>query len=253
MASPSLSLDILLQIFSYLADDLVACTCVCREWQVAAEKFTFADLHINSLNLEDFRRIVASSNYSWRTFYVRKLYFKVILLEYDVAARAQYETQDDRDGNNIVFTQSVTTLFDILSSWPDEDDWPQISMQMYARSPSDWEAEPDWETRKARKQTGNLFPEQELLDARYHSSYLQLTGDGDLPSAKCITSLTVSGCRSYRNIAPIAVSQMLAKLPRLEDADLTLSDNERKDALLRDILRNGTVLQSKNHHLSFAL
>ncbi|KAJ5951931.1 uncharacterized protein N7479_010344 [Penicillium vulpinum] len=231
----SLPLEILEQIFSYHPESLTAYACVCRQWQVAAEAFTFADLHIDSASLEDFRRIVASPHSVSRYFYIRSLYFKIILPDYSVAARSQYENQDDRDGNNKVFTQAIKGLFESLSSWPNYDGY-EVLLQIYAKSPSDWQSEEDWVTRRARQQRGHAFPEQELLHRRYESSYLQLMEKVALPDVKCITSLKVMGCDALRNIAPGAVSVMVIHLPRLETINAKLRDKEKKATEMTDSL-----------------
>lgn len=224
----SLPLETLRHIFSYLQDHLAPYACVCRQWQVAAEQLTFADLHINSADLEDLRQIVLSSHSVGRSFHVRHLYFKVVLPEYSVAARGHYENRNDRDGNSKVFTQAITSLFEILGSWPDANRH-QMSLQIYARSPSDWEAEPDWTIRRIRLQRCYAFPKQELLHRRYERSYLQLT-EITLPDVKCITSLKVLGYGRYRNIAPGSVSEMVVRLPRLDTLNAELRDRERKGA-----------------------
>jgi hypothetical protein len=228
----SLPLETLRQIFSNLQDNLAPYASVCRKWQVAAEQLTFADLHINSADLEDFSQIVLSSHSVSRCFHVRRLYFKVIIPEYTVAARGHYENRNDRDGNSKVFTQAITSLFEIMSSWPDADRH-QMSLQIYARSPSDWEAEKDWTIRRIRAQRCYAFPNQELLHRRYQRSYLQLS-EVTLPNVKCITSLRVLGYGRYRNIAPGSVSEMVARLPRLDTINAELRDRERKDAAASD-------------------
>ncbi|OQE44354.1 hypothetical protein PENCOP_c002G08363 [Penicillium coprophilum] len=225
----SLPLETLQQIFSYKSDILTQYACVCRQWQVAAETITFADLHINSADLESFRQILTSSHSTGRYFHVQSLYFKVVLPAYSDRARGHYENKHDRDANNKVFTQAIISLFEILSSWPDYDRY-QISLQIYARSPSDWQAEPDWTARRARQQRGYAFPEQDLLDRRYEHSYLQLTEDITLPDVRCITSIEVRGSDAVRNIGSAAVCLIVAHLPRLETIIASLRDKERKNA-----------------------
>ncbi|OQD60687.1 hypothetical protein PENPOL_c021G10365 [Penicillium polonicum] len=229
----TLPLETLRCVFSYLEGRLAPYACVCRQWQVAAEQLTFADLHINSADLEDFRQIALSSHSASRCFHVSHLYFKVILPEYSVTARGHYENRNDRDGNSKVFTQAITSLFEILSSWPDADRH-QISLQIYAKSPSDWESETDWVVRRIRLQRCYAFPEQELLHRRYERSYLQLTEA--LPNVECITSLKVLGCGRYRNIAPGSVSEMVAHLPRLDTINAELRDRDRRGTAASDSL-----------------
>lgn len=229
----SLPLETLQEIFSYQTGRLASCACVCRQWQLAAERFTFADLHISSADLEDFRQMFPVSNSAGRRFHLRSLHFKINLPKYGIAARGQYEDQYDRDTNSNVFTQAITSLFKILSSWPEYDRY--MSLQIYARSPSsDWQAEPDWTTRRARLERGRAFPEEELLQRRYQDSYLQLRGKIALRDVKCITSLDVMGCDNFRNIAPGAVSEMVVHLPRLQTVTATLRDKVRNGPEMGD-------------------
>ncbi|KAF3027856.1 hypothetical protein E8E15_010180 [Penicillium rubens] len=230
----SLPLEILQEIFSYQPGHLASCACVCRQWQVAAERFTFADLHISLADLEDFQQIFPISNSAGRCFHLRSLHFKIIIPKYSIAARAKYEDQDDRDSNNNAFTQAITSLFEILSSWPEYDRY--MSLQIYARSPSDWQAEPDWNRRRARLRRGCLFPEKDLLQRRYQDSYLQLMRKIVLPDVKCITSLDVMGCEKFRNIAPGAVYAMVVRLPRLQTVTATLRDKARDGTGMGDSL-----------------
>lgn len=231
----TLPLEILRYVFSYLDDHLAPYACVCRQWQVAAEQFIFAGLHINSADLEDFRQVALPPHHSAsRCFHMRRLYFKVVLPEYSVAARGHYENLNDRDSNSKVFTQAITSLFEILSSWPDADRH-QTSLQIYAESPSDWEAETDSNARRIRLQRCYAFPGQELLHRRYERSYLQLM-EVTLPNVECITSLEVLGYGKYRNIATGSVSEMVARLPRLDTINAELRDRGGRGTAASDRL-----------------
>lgn len=230
----TLPLEILRYVFSYLDDHLAPYACVCRQWQVAAEQFIFAGLHINSADLEDFRQVALPPHSASRCFHMRRLYFKVVLPEYSVAARGHYENLNDRDSNSKVFTQAITSLFEILSSWPDADRH-QISLQIYAESPSDWEAETDSNARRIRLQRCYAFPGQELLHRRYERSYLQLM-EVTLPNVECITSLEVLGYGKYRNIATGSVSEMVARLPRLDTINAELRDRGGRGTAASDRL-----------------
>lgn len=240
MTSQSLPLETLLQIFDCIPGSLAPYASVCRAWQIAVEKSTFADLHINSLNLEDFDHITGSSKFPERPHHINKIFFKVVLPEYSTAARARYENQDDRNRNSKVFTQAITSLFQILSSWPNGSCATKY-LELYSLSPSDWQAVPGWQTRGARLQTARAFPEKELLDQRYESSYLELLEESRLSTADCITSFRVPGKFNHRHIAPKAVSKMISHLPRLQIINASLHDDESKDDILRERLRNGKL------------
>lgn len=234
----SLPLEALLHIFSFLTDDLVSCAVVCREWQVAAEKTTFSTLLANSSNLEDLRRIVGHTSTPWRPSFIRKLDFKCVLPAYGVQARSRFEDENDRSSNDKAFTQAVTSLFKVLSSWSD-DDRCKIELVIYARSPGDVESEPDWAKRKIRMQKNQAFPDEDLLWARYGSSYLQLIDEAHLSTAKCVVGLQVRGSFPYRGFSPRSVSEIVCRLPRLQVLSANLSDNKRRNPTMRDHLRNG--------------
>lgn len=239
----SLPLETLQHIFSYLLDHLTPCACVCKQWQVAAEKFNFADLRINLADLEDFRQIFLSSHSRHRWFYVKSLNYKIVIPEYSVADRGHYENQDDCDRNNKVFTQAMLSLFEILSLLPSHDR-KAISLKIYARSPSDWQGEPDWDTRRARQQRGYAFPEEELLDRRYQDSYLRLTGNVSLSNVYCVTSFQVIGCDSFRNVAPETLSEMVAHLPQLQNLHASLRKQYSMNAASCEIFERGEFFYS---------
>ncbi|KAJ5932539.1 hypothetical protein N7516_007028 [Penicillium verrucosum] len=230
----TLPLEILRNIFDYVDVNLAPYACVCRQWQVAVEQFLFASLLIDSADLEDFRQIVLSSHSASRCFHMRRLYFKVILPEYSVAARGHYENRNDRDGNSKVFTQAITSLFEILSSWPDVHRH-QLSLEICAESPSDWDAETSFDAQCTRLEEHYAYPRQELLHRRYERSYLQLT-EITLPNVECVTSLDILGYGQYRNILTGSVSEMVARLPRLDTINAELRDSGRRGAAASDNL-----------------
>ncbi|CAI7582851.1 unnamed protein product [Penicillium discolor] len=245
----TLPLETLRQIFSYLEGDLARYACVCGQWQLAVEQLTFANLHLNSVDLEDFRQIAFFPHSVNRCFHLRRVYFEVAIPEYSVAARGHYENQNDRDGNSKVFTQAITSLFEILSSWPDADRH-QMSLQIYAMSPSDWEAETDRTVRRIRLQRCYAFPKEELLHRRYERSYLQLT-EIPLPNVRCITSLNVLGYGRFRNISPGSVSEMVAHLPRLDTIIAEIRDRPRRGAAASESIGDfpGATWPSSLQHL----
>jgi hypothetical protein len=240
MAAQSLPLETLLQIFGYIPGGLAQYASVCRAWQIAVEKLTFADLHIDSSNLEEFDEITTSTKSPGRSHHVKNLFFKVKLPEYSFAARGWYETQRDRDCNNRVFTQAIASLFQILSLWPNGS-YEAKHLEICSLSPCDWRAEEDWPGRSLRQQTAMAFPEQELLGRRYESSYLEILEDTHISNAMCITSVRFPGYSIHRKTAPKAFSKIISHLPRLQNINAELRDDERDDELLRDGLRNSKL------------
>jgi hypothetical protein len=238
MAAQSLPLETLYQIFGYINGSLAPYASVCRTWQSAVEKLTFADLNINSSILEEFDQITGSSKSLGRYYHIKKIFFKVVLPKYSVAARSRYENEHDRNRNNEAFTHAIESLFRILSSWPNECCNTKY-LELYSRSPSDWQAEPDWGKRAARQKTGCIFLERDLLERRYEHCYLGLIEESNLSNVDCISSFRIPGQYSHRKIAPKAVSKMVSHLPRLQHINVALNDCESEDIMLRDQLRNG--------------
>ncbi|KAJ5757708.1 uncharacterized protein N7511_006402 [Penicillium nucicola] len=233
----SLPLEALLHIFSFLEDDLVACACVCQQWQVAVERTTFSTLLANSSNLEELRHIVGRTSTPWRPSFIKNLDFKCIIPDYGVEARGRLEDDHDRCSNNKAFTQAITSLFEILGSWS-SDDHCAIELVIYARSPGDLESEPEWTKRKIRIQQNNAFPEEDLLWERYETSYLQLTEDTHLPIVNCIEKLQVRGLVAYRGLSPRALSDIVCCLPRLRALSVDLNDNYRRNPTMQNHLRS---------------
>ncbi|OQD86621.1 hypothetical protein PENANT_c007G10995 [Penicillium antarcticum] len=231
--APSLPPETLLLVFSFLEDDIFACASVCREWQVAAESITFSSLLANSANIEDLCRIVGRTSTPWRPSFVQELEFKCILPTYGIQSRAYFETESDRHSNNKAVTQAISSLFEVLGSWPDHNR-NEMKLVLFSRSPSDWEAEPDWDQRKARMQQNRAFPEKDLMQARYESSYLQLLSTADISTVKCVTELRIYGASLYRGFSPQSVSEMVCRLPRLQELSVDLSDKDRKNPTERD-------------------
>lgn len=48
---------------------------------------------------------------------VRRLYFNIVLDPYDTDVRGQFETLQEQERNNDVFTEAMQTLFGHLSTW----------------------------------------------------------------------------------------------------------------------------------------
>ncbi|KAL4905213.1 hypothetical protein BDW74DRAFT_178216 [Aspergillus multicolor] len=184
-------------------------------------------LHLTTARLPGLPQFVSPV----RCLYVRKLDIKVTLPEYSVAERIEVETDRDRRRNNESFTATVCELFEILHSWPVE---PRIELSISAASPSDWteDAKPD-----ARRRRGMKLPGTDILHWRYMASYLKLLVPPEsIPIVSTISSLDVWG--THRNVAPETVSKIISRMANLETLTPYLSDNERKDKVLRDSLRN---------------
>ncbi|KAJ5455705.1 uncharacterized protein N7458_003969 [Penicillium daleae] len=89
-----------------------------RHWQAIIERRTFANIRIHTpKRMEEFQRIVTDRR---RRSCVQLIKLVVRLESYDVQARARWETDEERQQNTKIFTSTISTLFKILSCWPDD-------------------------------------------------------------------------------------------------------------------------------------
>ncbi|KAL4865419.1 hypothetical protein BDV12DRAFT_211075 [Aspergillus spectabilis] len=192
------------------------------------EKHTFRSLNLNTARIADLQHIVTSC----RRLNVREIDLKITLPQYSLAERIQFETDEDRRLNNQTFTQTICTLFEILSSWPDKF---TLELSIRATSPRDFTEDAKPSSRRLR---GMKRPGTDILHWRYMSSYLDMLKPAEaVPVAHAIFDLVVRR-GVERNIAPAALSKLISRLPRLSNLTAALSDNERKDEHLRNRLRS---------------
>ncbi|KAJ6181246.1 hypothetical protein N7519_011707 [Penicillium mononematosum] len=148
-----------------------------RRWQAIIErrKFSYIDIN-NAKRLEEFQRI-------------------------DKKARAPFETDEERQRNNTIFTTTISTLFRSISGWPDD---AGISLHIEAMSPSDYLALKSKALTKRGKRPGKPRV-NDLLSQRYERSYLEFsrtTSDSECPPVPAITYLSIPGVGKQRLIEP---------------------------------------------------
>ncbi|KAL4963742.1 uncharacterized protein BDV14DRAFT_201469 [Aspergillus stella-maris] len=202
-----------------------------RQWRTLIEKRTFSTLKLTTALLDELRKFVTAE----RCSHVRNLELEVTLPEYTVAQRIEVESSEDQGRNNEAFTNTICTFFDILSSWPEE---LKIPVLIRSISPSDWtqDARPS-----SRQQTGMKLQGTDILHWRYMASYLKLLVPAeDIPLVPVISRLQLWDM--HRHIEPVSASKLISRLSRLHYLIPHLSDNERKDATLRDRLKNDFAL-----------
>lgn len=89
-----------------------------RRWQAIIEKLTQSSISTSTAKqLEEFQRIVSTTH---RRAFVRAISLSVELEAYDEKARARFETDEERQRNNKIFTTTISTLFRSISHWPDD-------------------------------------------------------------------------------------------------------------------------------------
>lgn len=155
-----------------------------RHWQAIIERRTFAQMRIHTAKrMEEFQRIVMEPR---RRSCIRLIKLVVQLESYDVQARAQWETDEDRQQNNKIFTSTICTLFKILISWP--TDAASIRLPIQAKSPSD-----SLDMKQRRKQAARSRV-NDLLHKRYERSWLQfsrITTDVECLTVPIVTYLSI--------------------------------------------------------------
>jgi hypothetical protein len=205
-----------------------------RHWQAIIERRTFAKIRIHTAKrLEEFQRIVTNPS---RRSCVKRINLVVRLESYDVQARAQWETDEDRQQNNKIFTSTICTLFKILSSWP--NDAASIELSIQAMCPS------DFLDMKQRRKPAARSRLDDLLQKRYERSYLQFsrtTTDVQCPPVPIVNYLSIRGLRNKRLIEPASSVFIASKLPRLNRVELLMKDECKRDERLRQRLRNGKL------------
>ncbi|KAJ5906757.1 uncharacterized protein N7473_003673 [Penicillium subrubescens] len=188
-----------------------------RHWQAIIERRTFAKIRIHTAKrLEEFQRIVTNPS---RRSCVKRINLVVRLESYDVQARAQWETDEDRQQNNKIFTSTICTLFKILSSWP--NDAASIELSIQAMCPS------DFLDMKQRRKPAARSRLDDLLQKRYERSYLQFsrtTTDVQCPPVPIVNYLSIRGLRNKRLIEPASSVFIASKLPRLNRVELLMKD-----------------------------
>ncbi|KAJ5985218.1 hypothetical protein N7522_012414 [Penicillium canescens] len=132
--------------------------------------------------------------------------------------RARFETDEERQRNNKIFTTTISILFRTLSGW---SDIAGIHLNIKAQSPSDYLA---------------LKSKEEI----------KTTTDSECPPVSAIASLSIQGLGKERLIEPASSVFIASKLPRLNRVRLMMKDDCKRDEQLRQCLRNNFA---RNLHL----
>jgi hypothetical protein len=88
---------------------------ISRTWNKAVENFTFQTLSILNTDLEHFQRIAQHD----RRRSLRELCLTIVLPTYFDKECGEIESEADKNANNVVFTEVISTLFNILKLWED--------------------------------------------------------------------------------------------------------------------------------------
>ncbi|KAJ5776962.1 hypothetical protein N7520_000208 [Penicillium odoratum] len=207
-----------------------------RVWQEIIEERTFSTICLGTAKrLDEFRRLKLNSR---RKSCIRRIDLIVELEPYDVDARARFETDEEHQRNNKLFTQAIHSLLQVLASWPNN---PQgIELSITAQSPSDMSAIPDLRERRKRRKAARFDRVTDLLHRRYEKSYLQLDKIFKCFSVPIISSLHVREFILHgRLIQPASCARLASNLTCLRSVTLDLNDECKRDKTLRKRNRNG--------------
>lgn len=205
-----------------------------RDWQAIIEERTFSTLHLRTAKrLEEFKSLNLGPR---RKSCVRKIDLRVELESYDVAARARFETDEEHARNNKIFTEAITSVLQVLASWPNNE--PGIALFIAALSPSDWGAIADRKANIQRRKAARFDRTSDLLDRRFERAYLRWNGSPGSLSIPVIREIHVNGLSTSRLIEPSSCALIASNLPNLRRIYLDLKDECKRDKPLRRSNRN---------------
>ena len=225
---------------------LPAYATISRSWQYAIECHTFREIAMKSTEMADFSHILVNH----RRKLLRRLELNVILPTYTDKACAKFETDEDRQSNNQVFTKAIKSLFALLRSWHDESQMTgnhshapiQQSLLLCigdCYSPKDWRYR-DWEKYQEDRHEWQLGRRHDLFQHRYESSLLQLGSIEGIKEVPQISSFHKSP--SSRRIEPRSLAMIASRFSNLDSFRWRLNDNEKRDPRLRQQTRFGGSL-----------
>ena len=220
---------------------LPAYATISRSWQYAIERQTFREVAVQSIEIDEFSRIVVRH----RRKLLRRLELNVVLPTYTDRACAKFETEKDKQSNNQVFTKAVKNLLALLRSWHDEyqsvrNDSDASIEQPLILSIGDCYSPTDHGYRDSENEW-DFAHYHDLLQHRYESSLLQLESIEGTQEIPQISSFHVS--KGTRKIEPRSLAMIATKFPNLNSFRWRLQDNEKRDPQLRQQTRFGRLLE----------
>lgn len=228
---------------------------VCKTWQWHIEQRTFREINLPSSELAYFSKLMTGH----RRATLREVKYQVVLPEYDDAACAVVETEEDKRVNDASFTTAITELFRLVKGWEEEDE-QELSRTGSSASeglvPLSLEMSQIYSPSDPKKRSRKILSEQhravergerrDLFEGRYCDSWLRLGPLDGVPELKRVTKYAVSP--SYpRPVEAESIARLAKKFPALEKLDLQIMERS-EDFEVRRKDRYGTY-----KHLSFAL
>lgn len=197
---------------------------ISRQWQYAIEYQTFREITVKSTEIETLSRIVINH----RPRLLKQIKLNVILPTYTDADCAIFETEEDKQANDNVFTKAIKDLFALLGSWYDEtqptengsDTAIGQSLRLclgdcyspkafcYRRSKKYWEDHQEWKCGRR----------DDLFKRRYESSLLRLESTGGVRKLPHISSFYTS--TSHRKVEPRSLALIASRFPKFGQPSL---------------------------------
>lgn len=237
---------ILLLVASHLQfidGSLAKYSTVDRSWNSVIEALTFRELRSESL--DHLQQIPGHMN-SDRWAALRSIDIIIQLPEYGKDRWYEFESEHEKDTNNIVFSDSLREVFDILNSWQEyKGDHTQLRLAIQAISKSDsWHlGKIDRIRRRGRAASG-------AADVRLEASYLRL--QGELPPLLTVSDSSFRGALHVRQLpgnpsrpccprllSGETITRITKACTRVRDVAAELSDKESKNLVLRNAERSG--------------
>lgn len=198
---------------------------VSRMWQRAIEPLIFRSLRITSEDLAAFISLFSPASNPRRSL-LKELRFDIVLPDYDDAACAQYETNEDRNRNSAAASSCMSTFLDELSKWPSHYRL-NLTLDIYAPT--------DSSHRTAAKRSEDLHAveigeRRDLFGDRYRYSYIRLWNTHYRP-VSCVAAL--SPPQGDRFLEPSSLVALVSAFPRVE----TVSWSHRDPGFFRVLRR----------------
>lgn len=217
---------------------------VSRPWNSCVEALTFGELRIDSKQrLHQATRCLSRD----RLAALRSVHIYVQLPEYGKSQWFEPESDEDRDINDRVFSESVKTVFNVINSWPVN----RLTLSIQAMSKSDLDNMENMDLKVERDERTNPGSDH----ARYESSFLHLTEN--LPSISGVSKLVLRGVNQVEifyskrpwNCCPRLMSgetaaRIIQACLGVSSVEAALSDGESKDLELRIRERQGKLFSS---------
>ena len=204
-----------------------------KTWQAAMERYTFAQLYVQTREQAEFQRILAPAN---RRSALAHLRWRVTLPPYPRNSDdgdAAPETVDEQRENDVLFTKGVVDLLALLASW--EKQAPGVkTAKMLTLELSAQAEEPNF------TEWGN----DSVHSNRFMRSLLRLRGDEPLPLLERPVALVIDPY-CPRNIEGVSIGKIACAFSNLVQANVKLFDGEKLDPKLRQQQRFGELLNSE--------